>query len=107
MLSLELRKKFFEETEHTGRHKVVSFRTGKEYFVEVLGNAHVKWGDLNPATGKVEGNYGSKYQGSVDAKDSMISEENGFINVKEFKPGQSPYAYIEKLDAQYPDKPTK
>lgn len=105
MLSKEMRQKFFEETDHTGRHKVVSIRTGKEYFVECIdAGKRTNWGDLNPATGKVEGKYGKKFRGCIDEKDSLISEENGFKNVKTLKPGQSPYAYIEELDSQYPDK---
>jgi len=104
MLSPEFRKKFFEKTEDTGRHMIVSFRTGKTYAVEPMGDPHIKWGDLNPATGKVEGKYGAKHRGSIDEKDSLITEDNGFKNIKIFKPGQSPYAYIDELDAQYPDK---
>jgi len=105
MLTQELRKKFFEDTDHTGRHMIVSFRTGKQYYVEPIDSGNRQnWGDLNPATGKVEGQYGKKYRGCIDAKDSLISEENGFKNIKTFGPGQSPYAYIEELDAQYPDK---
>ena len=101
----EFKQKFFEKTEDTGRHVVVSFRTGKVYAVECIDDGkRTKWGDVNPATRKVEGNYGSKHPGAIKAKDSLITEENGFRNIKTFKPGQSPYAYIEELDAQYPDK---
>ena len=104
-MTTEFKKKFFEKTEDTGRHVVVSFRTGKVYAVECIDDGkRTKWGDVNPATGKVEGNYGSKHPGAIKAKDSLITEENGFKNIKTFKPGQSPYAYIEELDAQYPDK---
>ena len=105
MLSKEFREKFFEDTDHTGRHMIVSFRTGKQYCVEAIDSGNrQKWGDLNPATGKVEGKYGSKYRGCIDKKDSLIEEENGFKNIKTFGPGQSPYGYIDELDAQYPDK---
>jgi hypothetical protein len=44
-----------------------------------------------------------KYRGSVDEKDSMITLENGFKKVHELEPGMSPHAYIDHLDAQYPD----
>ena len=100
----EFRKRFLENTSDTGRHIIYSYRTGKTYAVEPMGNPHTKWGDLNPATGKVEGSYGSKHRGSIDEKDSMITEENGFKNIVVHKPGQSPYAYIDEVDAQYPDK---
>jgi len=104
MLTQELRKRFFEKTEHTGRHIIVSFRTGKQYFIEPMGDPHSKWGDVNPATGKMEGSYGSKYRGSIDEKDSLITEENGFKNIVVHPPGVSPYRYIDEIDAQYPDK---
>lgn len=104
MLTDDFRKKFFEDTDHTGRHMVVSLRTGKKYYIECIGGSNTKWGDLNPATGKVEGNYGAKYRGSIDKKESMITNENGFDTIHELPAGTSPAEYIEKLDAQYPDK---
>ncbi len=100
----ELNKQFLTETEHTGRHVVVSMRTGHKYYIEPLDGKKVKWGDLNPATGKVEGNYGEKYKGSIPEKDSLITKENGFKNIKCLAPGVSPARYIEELDSQYPDK---
>ena len=99
----EFNKRFFAESDHTGRFVVVSMRTGHKYYVEPLDGKKVKWGDLNPATGKVEGSYGSKYKGSINEKDSLITEENGFKNIKYLKPGQSPDKYIDELDSQYPD----
>lgn len=104
MLTPEFRKKFFEDSDHTGRHMVVSFRTGKRYYIEPIEGKKVKWGDLNPATGKVEGNYGSKYRGAVSKDESIITNENGFDTIHELSPGMSPAAFIEKVDAQYPDK---
>lgn len=103
----EVLKKFLTETDHTGRFIVTSLRTGKKYFVEPIGTSNVKWGDINPATGKLEGNYGKKYEGSIHKKDSLITEENGFHNIVELDPGMSPAAYIEKADAKYPDKSEK
>jgi hypothetical protein len=100
----EFRKKFLEKSDDSGRHLVYSYRTGKTYAVEPMGNPYVKWGDLNPATGKVEGKYGSKHRGSIDEKDSLITEENGFKNIEIHEPGISPASVIERLDAQYPDK---
>jgi hypothetical protein len=44
-----------------------------------------------------------KYKGSIDAKESLITEENGFENITELPIGVSPYAEIEIRDAQYPD----
>lgn len=100
----KVNKKFFKDTDHTGRFIVVSYRTGKKYYVEPLNGNKVNWGDLNPATGKVEGSYGSKYKGSISEKDSLITEENGFTNIKYLDPGVSPIKYIDRLDDQCPDK---
>ena len=33
-----------------------------------------------------------------------LLEENGFVKIHDLKPGISPHAYIEMLDAEYPDK---
>jgi len=104
MLTVEFKKKFFEETDHTGRHMVVSFRTGKRYYIEAIEGNKVKWGDLNPATGKLEGSYGEKYRGAIDKSESLITEENGFDEIHELPPGTSPAAYIDALDAKYPNK---
>ena len=105
MMTPEFRKKFLEKSEHTGRHLVVSYRTGKTYAVEAIGDPHIKWGSIDPASGDLMNKKGAgKYRGSIEEEDSLITEENGFKNIKTFKPGQSPYAYIEELDAQYPDK---
>lgn len=105
-LSKEFRKRFLEKTEHTGRCLVTSFRTGKTYAIEPLDGKNVKWGDVNPATGEVEGNYGSKYKGSIPEKDSLITEENGFINIVKLNPGEGPESYINRIDDTYPDKMT-
>ena len=47
--------------------------TGRKYYVEPIGG-HSDWGDINPATKKVEGDYGEKYKGSVSEKESMITQ---------------------------------
>jgi len=105
VLTPEWRKKFFEKTDDTGRFMVVSFRTGKQYAVEPIGNPHIKWGSIDPATGNLMNKKGAgKYEGSINEEDSLITEENGFKNIKMLEPGMSPIEYINQLDAQYPDK---
>lgn len=99
--------KFLTSTDQTGRFIVVSKRTGRKYFVEPIAQKEsesTQWGDVNPATKKVEGDYGDKYRGSIDKGESLITEENGFKEIHETGVGVSPLSYIEKLDAQYPDK---
>lgn len=96
-------ERFYENRDETGRFTVISYRTGKKYAVEPIGYTKTSFGDINPATKQVEGNYGDKYQGSIDAKDSLITEENGFKNIKTLEAGTSPFSYIEELDSKYPD----
>jgi hypothetical protein len=55
-------------------------------------------GDINPATKKVEGDYGEKYKGSVSEKESMITPENGFVLIETLEPGVSPLSVIEERD---------
>lgn len=103
-MQTNLLTKFLTETDHTGRFIITSTRTGKTYAVEPIGYPTRGWGDMDPATKKVSGSYGEKYRGSIDAKDSLIKEENGFINIQTLEPGTSPIAAVEALDAKYPDK---
>jgi len=80
-----------------GRHFVTNLKTGKVYCVEpIIPNEKYKgevWGDVNPATGKIEGNYGEKYRAGVTEQESIITEANGFKNIV-YVDG-SPYSYIE------------
>ena len=98
------KEKFTANSDHTGRFMVTSFRTGKTYAVEAIAGDKVRWGDMDPATKKLTGDYGQKYRGAVDEEDSLVTLENGFDKVHDLEPGISPLAYIEMLDAQYPDK---
>jgi hypothetical protein len=83
---------------NTGRYYVTDYKTGRKFCVEpLLDGEHTNWGDLNPATKKVEGSYGEKYIGAIDRKDTIITEENGFKNIVELKPGESPMDFINSL----------
>lgn len=96
-------KRFLSETDKTGRHVVTSFRTGRKYYVEPIETEHTPiWGDVNPATGKIEGSYGVKYNGGIKEKDSLITLENGFTNIHYSGIGASPYSVIDELDSKYP-----
>lgn len=103
-MDTKLREKFLTNTDETGRFIVTSQRTGKVYAVEPIAGKHTNWGDMDPATKKLTGDYGKKYKGAVDKADSLITESNGFAKVHELEPGVSPLAYIDMLDEQYPDK---
>jgi hypothetical protein len=86
-------------SEHTGRF-LVTTKTGRKFLVEPIGWSKTSFGDINPATKKVEGNYGDKYRGSIDAKDSVITTENGFKNIIMLGEGESPLGYIDMLEEE-------
>lgn len=97
-------KRFLTNTDETGRFIVKSFRTGKTYYVEPVGDTRTHWGSIDPASGTLMNKKGhDKYRGSVDVKDSMIKLENGFSRVHDLDPGTSPFHAIDVIDAQYPD----
>jgi len=94
--------RFLKDSDNTGRFIVKSKVTGKKYFVEVIGNTHsADWGDLDPATKKMTGSYGDRYEGCVPEKESLITEENGFESITTLPPGVSPFDEIEKRDKAY------
>lgn len=97
----DISTRFLTDTDHTGRFIVTSTKTGKKYFVEPIDGKPVQWGDVNPATKKVEGTYGHKYKGSVSKEESLLTEENGFIKIQLLEPGCSPLHEISRRDAEY------
>lgn len=106
-MKASVRQKFFTNTDDTGRFMVYSPRTGRQYFVEPIGTVKTNWGSIDPASGEMMHKKGDgKYRGSIDAKDSLITEENGFKNIRELGVGVSPLHAIDVIDAQYPDKVT-
>ena len=95
-------KNFLVDSDKTGRFIVTSLKTGRKYYVEPIDNGlRTEWGDLNPATKKLEGDYGDKYKGSVKESESLITEENGFENIVTLEPGYYPLDYIEQIDKQH------
>ena len=96
-------QRFLTNTDDTGRFIVKSFRTGKTYCVEPIGYVKTNFGSIDPATGDLMHKKGDgKYRGSIDAEDSLITEENGFKNIIMLDPGTSPYLAIDAIDAKYP-----
>jgi hypothetical protein len=94
---------FLVDSSETGRVIIKSLRTGKKYYMEVIGDPHIKWGSIDPATNKLVNKKGAgKYKGSIEEEESLITEKNGFSNIHTLKPGQSPSDFIEELDKQYP-----
>lgn len=80
----------------TGRYYVTT-KEGRRFCVEPVSDGHhQKWGDVNPSTGELGGDYGRK-GGSIKPSQSIISEANGFKNIVTLEAGQSPDAYIDSL----------
>lgn len=101
----DFNKRFLADRDDTGRFLVKSRRTGKTYYVEAIGDAHVDWGSIDPATGKLMVKKGwKKNKGSIEKHESLITTEQGFTEDKihNLEPGISPHAYIDMLDAKYP-----
>ena len=98
----DIKKRFLTNTDETGRFIVKSLTTGKTYYVEPVGNGHLDgWGDIDPATKKMTGNYGEKYTGCVSEKESLITPENGFKYIQVLEPGVSPLSAIYQRDLEY------
>lgn len=83
----------------TGRYYMTM--EGRTFCIEPIDNTQGKgrrgFGDINPATKKVEGNYGDKHIGSIHEDDSIITKENGFKNIKICNVGENPQDYINRL----------
>lgn len=104
MLKEGVKTKFLTNTDETGRFIVRSTRTGRTYFIEPIGDPHKEWGSVDPATKEFSHKKGwKKYRGSINEKESLITEENGFVNIRTLEPGVSPLQAIEYIDDQYPD----
>lgn len=97
-------KNFLVDRDETGREIVVFPETGKKYYVEYIEPRGFKtgWGDVNPATKKIEGSYGEKFTGAIKADESMITKENGFENIIEGE--GSPYDTINSLHEEWKRK---
>lgn len=94
-------------TSETGRYFVHSSILNKTFCIEPIGdhpdNVRSQWGDVNPATKKLEtGAYGDKHKGSIKMKDSIIKTENGFETDGVFLGvGTSPEGYIFELEQEF------
>ena len=82
----------------TGRF-LVTTKSGRRFLVEPIGWTRTGFGDIDPATKTVTGDYGDKYRGSIDVNESVITKENGFKNIINLGIGVSPLGYIDMLEA--------
>ena len=98
----DFNNRFLTRRDETGRFIVKSLKTGKTYYIEPIDNNNrSNWGDLDPVTKKMTGDYGNKYKGSIKPEESMITKENGFSKVHTIGVGESPLSYIERIDNEY------
>ena len=81
----------------SGRYFITDIKSRRKFCVEPIGDDRNNWGDVDPVTKKLTGDYGKKHRGSIDESDSIITEENGFKNITTLKAGISPESYIENL----------
>lgn len=105
-MNATLRSNFLTNTDDTGRFIVYSQRTGRTYYVEPIQTAHTpEWGSVDPATGNLMHKKGDgKYRGGISPDESLITEENGFKNIRLLDVGTNPHHAIDVIDAAYPDK---
>jgi len=100
-MTQEFNKRFLTDSDETGRFTVTSLITGRKYYVEPIDGKPVQWGDVNPATKKIEGSYGKKYKGSISESESLITKENGFDTITYSGVGSSPFSEIDRRDKEY------
>lgn len=84
----------------TGRYTFTDPKSGRTFYIEPItprSRQNKSWGDVDPATKKVTGSYGDKHKGSVEERESIITEENGFKNIVTLPAGTSPEGYIKQL----------
>jgi len=92
-INQEFLKNFLKDRDEIGREIVVSFRTGRKYYIEPIGNGRMAdWGSYNPSTGNIDNKKGaSKSTCSVKEEESLITKENGFKNIHFVERGSSYY----------------
>jgi hypothetical protein len=78
----------------TGRYYITDTKTGRKFCVEPIDvGGHRTWGDVDPATKKLTGDYGDK-SGAIKESESIITEENGFTDIGY---AQNPMDYVDEL----------
>ncbi len=81
----------------TARYMVI-MQSGRKFMVEEWGNNHVQWGDIDPATKKLQ-KIKVKDLEVINESNTKITKENGFKNICFLSPGTSALGYIDLLDS--------
>ena len=80
----------------SGRYWVI-MKSGRKFLVEEWGTNHTKWGDIDPATKKLN-KIRVKDVEEIDETNTLITKENNFKNIAMLAAGTSPLGYIDALD---------
>jgi hypothetical protein len=72
-------------------------KSGRKFMVEEWGDPHIAWGNIDPATKKLE-KVCVKESDEINESNTRITTENGFKNICFLAPGTSALAYIDALD---------
>lgn len=70
--------------ENSGRYYIVDIKSGRKFCVEPIGKPRTDFGD----------SITNKCNGSITEKESIVTEDNGFVNIGYSK---NPLDYVEKL----------
>lgn len=81
----------------SNRRYTVHLKSGRKFMVEEIRDPHVSWGNVNPATKRLESVY-AKMDDVITEANSQITKENGFKNICMLAAGTSPLGYIDALD---------
>ncbi|MFT3682313.1 MAG: hypothetical protein QM791_18715 [Ferruginibacter sp.] len=81
----------------TGRYWVI-MKSGRKFMVEEWGSNYVQWGDIDPATKKLN-KIKVKAVEVINENNTLITKENGFKNICFLSPGTSALGYIDALDS--------
>jgi len=76
----------------------VVMKSGRKFCVEEYGYTHSSWGNVNPATKKLE-IVKSKEDDIIDETNTQITKENGFKNICFLETGTSAIGYIDAIDS--------
>jgi hypothetical protein len=81
----------------TGRYMVV-MQSGRKFMVEEWGSNYVQWGDIDPATKKMN-KVKVKDVELINETNTLITKQHGFKNICFLAPGTSALGYIDLLDS--------
>jgi len=100
-----VRKNFLVNRDETGKLVVHMYDgSNQSYCVEFIAprskNANNRFGDIDPATKKLTNcSYGKKYTGSIKEEESVLTEENGFMDTEVIPGGSYMWSVMQKHES--------